>query len=49
MTWEKKQKVVELSSAKAEFRGIVKGMTVLWLKNVLTEIGFPPSRNSLFL
>jgi len=44
VTWKsKKQKVVALSSAEAEFRGIVKGITeVLWIKNLITEIGFPP-------
>ena len=41
VTWKsKKQKVVSLSSAEAEFRGIARGLTeVLWLKKLLTEIG----------
>jgi len=44
VTWRsKKQKVVALSSAEAEFRGIAKGITeVLWIKKLITEIGFPP-------
>ena len=33
-----------LSSAEAEFRGMVKGICeLLWLKRLLTEIGFAPS------
>ncbi|KAD2804205.1 hypothetical protein E3N88_37582 [Mikania micrantha] len=46
VTWRsKKQKVVALSSAEAEFRGIARGMAeVLWLKKLLTEIGFPPDK-----
>ena len=45
VTWRsKKQKVVALSSAEAEFRGIIKGICeLLWLKRLLTEIGFAPS------
>ena len=44
VTWRsKKQKVVALSSAEAEFRGMVKGIHELWLKKLLTEIGFAPS------
>ncbi|KAJ8750403.1 hypothetical protein K2173_014318 [Erythroxylum novogranatense] len=44
VTWKsKKKKVVVLSSAKAEFRGIAKGLAeILWIKKLLTEIGFPP-------
>ncbi|XP_071726977.1 uncharacterized protein [Rutidosis leptorrhynchoides] len=39
----KKQKVVSLSSAELEFRGIAKGVVeALWIKKLLTEIGFPP-------
>ncbi|XP_071687714.1 secreted RxLR effector protein 161-like [Rutidosis leptorrhynchoides] len=39
----KKQKVVSLSSAESEFRGIAKGVVeALWIKKLLTEIGFPP-------
>ncbi|KAJ0440582.1 putative RNA-directed DNA polymerase [Helianthus annuus] len=43
VTWRsKKQKVVSLSSAESEFRGIVKGITeILWLKKLMKEIGFP--------
>ena len=42
VTWRsKKQKVVALSSAEAEFRGMAKGLCeLLWLKRLLTEIGF---------
>lgn len=36
----KKQKVVALSSAEAEFRGIVKGITeILWVRKLLGELG----------
>jgi len=44
VTWRsKKQKVVALSTAEVEFRGIAKGITkVLWIKKLITEIGFPP-------
>lgn len=44
VTWRsKKQRVVALSSAEAEFRGITSGITeILWLRRLLTEIGFPP-------
>ena len=45
VTWKsKKQKVVALSSAEAEFRGVAKGITeILWLKKLLCELGFPPT------
>ena len=45
VTWRsKKQKVVALSSAEAEFREISKGVCeLLWLRSLLTEIGYPPS------
>ena len=45
VTWRsKKQKVVALSSAEAEFRGMAKGICeLLWLRKLLTEIGFAPS------
>ena len=45
VTWRsKKQKVVALSSAEAEFRGMAKGLCeLLWLKRLLTEIGFAPT------
>ncbi|CAO2833049.1 unnamed protein product [Amaranthus hypochondriacus] len=47
VTWRsKKQKVVALSSAEAEFRGIAKGvMEVLWLRKLLTELGFAPEES----
>uniref|UniRef100_A0A803MX03 Uncharacterized protein n=1 Tax=Chenopodium quinoa TaxID=63459 RepID=A0A803MX03_CHEQI len=43
VTWRsKKQKVVALSSAEAEFRGIAKGITeILWIRKLMSEIGFP--------
>jgi hypothetical protein len=46
VTWRsKKQKVVSLSSAEAEFRGIARGVVeILWIKKLLTEIGFPPNK-----
>lgn len=45
VTWRsKKQKVVALSSAKAEFKGMSKGLCeLLWLKRLLAEIGFAPN------
>ena len=45
VTWRsKKQKVVALSSAEAEFRGMAKGLCeLLWLRRLLAEIGFAPS------
>jgi hypothetical protein len=45
VTWRsKKQNVVALSSAEAEFRGMAKGLCeLLWLRRLLTEIGFAPS------
>ncbi|XP_071708490.1 uncharacterized protein [Rutidosis leptorrhynchoides] len=44
VSWRnKKQKVVSLSSAESKFRGIAKGVVeALWIKKLLTEIGFPP-------
>ncbi|XP_071727808.1 secreted RxLR effector protein 161-like [Rutidosis leptorrhynchoides] len=43
VTWRsKKQKVVSLSSAESEIRGIAKGVVeALWIRKLLTEIGFP--------
>nr|GEW25231.1 putative copia-type protein [Tanacetum cinerariifolium] len=39
----KKQKVVPLSSAEAEFRGIAKGLAeALWIRKLVSKIGFPP-------
>jgi len=44
VTWRsKKQNAVALSSAEAEFRGMAKGLCeLLWLKRLLTELGFAP-------
>ena len=43
VTWKsKKQKVVALSSAEAEFRGIAKGLAeLLWIRKLMFELGFP--------
>lgn len=43
VTWKnKKQKAVALSSAKAEFRGIAKGIIeILWNRKLMNELGFP--------
>jgi len=39
----KKQKVVALLSAEAEFRGMAKGLCeLLWIRRLLSEIGFTP-------
>ncbi|GJW23625.1 putative ribonuclease H-like domain-containing protein [Tanacetum coccineum] len=48
VTWRsKKQKVVALSNAEAEFRGIARGITeVLWIRKLLTKIGYPPQEPS---
>ena len=45
VTWRsKKQKVVALSSAEAEFRGISKGVCeLLWLRSLLNEMGYTPN------
>ena len=45
ITWKsKKQKVVALSSAEAEFRGISKGLCELfWLRSLMSEIGYHPN------
>lgn len=45
VTWKsKKQNVVALSSAEAEFRGILKGLCeLLWLRGLMSEIGYHPS------
>jgi hypothetical protein len=45
VTWRsKKQKVVALSSAKAEFRGMAKGLCeLLWIMRLLIELGFAPT------
>lgn len=51
VTWRsKKQKVVALSSAKAVFKGMAKGLCqLLWIKRLLTEVGFAPkSKMKLF-
>ncbi|KAJ0603580.1 putative RNA-directed DNA polymerase [Helianthus annuus] len=51
VTWRsKKQKVVALSSAEAEFRGIARGLAeILWVRKLLTEIGYPPTQSSEIL
>ncbi|XP_071698474.1 secreted RxLR effector protein 161-like [Rutidosis leptorrhynchoides] len=48
VTWKsKKKKVVALSSAEAKFRGIARGVQeALWIRKLLTEIGFPPEDTS---
>ena len=48
VTWRsKKQKVVALSSAEAEFRGMKSGlMEIMWVRRLLTEIGYPPKQKS---
>jgi Reverse transcriptase (RNA-dependent DNA polymerase) len=45
VTWRsKKQKVVALSSAEAEFIGIAKGVQeLIWLRKIMRELGFDPS------
>lgn len=45
VSWKsKKQKVVSLSSAEAEFRGIKSGLTeVLWLRKLLSELNLHPT------
>ena len=51
VTWRsKRQKVVALSSAEAEFRGMARGMCeLLWLKRLMADIGFSPrSEMNLF-
>nr|GFB63307.1 putative copia-type protein [Tanacetum cinerariifolium] len=47
VTWKsKKQKVISLSSAEAEFRGIAKGLAeALWIRKLMSEIGFPPKES----
>jgi Reverse transcriptase (RNA-dependent DNA polymerase) len=44
VTWRnKKQNVVALSSAEAEFRGMSKGLCeLLWLRKLMTELGYAP-------
>src|SRR5664279_5534531 len=51
VTWRsKKQNVVALSSAEAEFRGMTKGICeLLWLRKLLLELGYPTCKEiSLF-
>ncbi|CAL9001789.1 unnamed protein product [Prunus brigantina] len=45
VTWRsKKQNVVALSSAEAEFKGMTKGICeLLWLRKLLTELGYKPT------
>ena len=41
--------MVAISSAEAEFRGVAKGIIeILWLRKLLTELGFTPTRSSEF-
>ncbi|KAM0028505.1 putative RNA-directed DNA polymerase [Helianthus debilis subsp. tardiflorus] len=51
VTWRsKKQKVVALSSAEAEFPGIARGLAaVLWIRKLLNEIGFPQTEASMIM
>lgn len=46
VTWRsKKQNVVALSSAEAEFRGMTKGMCeLLWIQKLMIELGYPPRK-----
>ncbi|PRQ47582.1 putative RNA-directed DNA polymerase [Rosa chinensis] len=46
VTWRsKKQKVVARSSAEAEYRGMAHGVCeLLWLRNLLRDLGFKPKR-----
>ena len=46
VTWKsKKQKVVALSSAEAEFRDIAKGITeIIWLRKLLSELHFSQTK-----
>nr|GEX42830.1 putative ribonuclease H-like domain-containing protein [Tanacetum cinerariifolium] len=48
VSWRsKKQKVVALFSAEAEFQVISRGITeVLWIRKLLTEIGYPSQEPS---
>ena len=50
VTWRsKKQKVVALSIAEVEIRGIEKGITeIIWLKKLLSEQGFHKKACKLF-
>ena len=50
VTWRsKKQKIVALSSAEAEFRGMGKSLCeLLWLRRLLIEIGFAPTSEMNF-
>ncbi|CAL2271851.1 unnamed protein product [Prunus armeniaca] len=45
VTWRsKKQNVVALSSAEAEFRGMTKGICeLIWLRKLLTKLGYKPT------
>ncbi|GKB37468.1 putative ribonuclease H-like domain-containing protein, partial [Tanacetum coccineum] len=47
VTWKsKKQKLISLSSVKAELRGIAKGLAeALWIRKLVSEIGFPPKES----
>lgn len=49
VTWRsKKQTVVAMSNAEAEFQGIAKGVTEIpWLQKLLTELGFTHQRSCI--
>ena len=51
VTWRnKKQKVVALSSAEAEFRGIKSGLTeILWLRRLMKELNLEPEKTCKLL
>ena len=51
VTWRsKKQKVVALSSAEAEFRGIRSGLTeILWLRRLMKELSLEPQKTCKLL
>nr|GEW03959.1 putative ribonuclease H-like domain-containing protein [Tanacetum cinerariifolium] len=48
VTWRsKKQKVVALSSAEAEFQGVAQGLAkALWIRKLLSEIGYHSTQTS---
>uniref|UniRef100_A0A803MMI8 Reverse transcriptase Ty1/copia-type domain-containing protein n=1 Tax=Chenopodium quinoa TaxID=63459 RepID=A0A803MMI8_CHEQI len=46
VSWKsKRQKVVAMSSAEAKFRGIAKITEVLWLRKLLSELGYKPKKS----
>ena len=50
VSWKSKlQKVVAMSSAEAQFRGIAKGITeILWLRKLLRELRYTPKQSCKF-